>query len=523
MIKVLVQIKDNIIYFKIRKKINSEYKSIINTNIISDNELIFSDEYILKNPKLVATFIRDLTSEYHIDTCYFESYNLSLLLLNIIRPNSNIHYLIFKEDNPLPYKVCSKILKMNYIKTINIYNLQDFMIEYLDKKNIKVESRSEILFLSHLMEENNLNNFSSIYYKNDLVLTFPLSINDEDDFEAFCDINKYLKVIHLNNVVKNDLEFIINTLKKEKIKNIKIIIHQNINNELDAGYLKDLNYKNKKEKIRISLQYSNKYLEKNLLPEANNKILKICFLIILAIIVASFCYVFIDNYNSLRKDEEIQNEIVEIIEKTDGDKIIEDINQNIEKEEDKITNPELASLLNNNEDVVGWLKVNNTNIDYPVVQANDNDFYLNHNFKKDKDYNGWIFMDFRNNSKVLDDNAIIYGHNRYSSGVMFGTLKNTLNEEWYTNKENLVITFNTLYKEMKWQVFSIYKIDVTTDYLYVNFDNSLDRLAFYQKLEARSLIDFDQEIHNDDKIITLSTCINNNTQRLVLHAVLINN
>ena len=128
-------------------------------------------------------------------------------------------------------------------------------------------------------------------------------------------------------------------------------------------------------------------------------------------------------------------------------------------------------------------------------------------------------MDYRNSIDTLDDNTIIYAHNRYTSGVMFGTLTNTRKKSWYTNESNLYITFNTLNENHKWKVFSIYSINVTSDYLVTNFVDSKERMKFYNMLKRRSNAKLDTEVKEDSKILTLSTCLDND-KRLVVHAVL---
>ena len=128
-------------------------------------------------------------------------------------------------------------------------------------------------------------------------------------------------------------------------------------------------------------------------------------------------------------------------------------------------------------------------------------------------------MDSRNNSKELDQNTIIYGHNLIS-GYMFGDLKSTTDYSWYTNPVNQVITFNTLDKEMKWKIFSIYRVDYTTDYLTTNFYNDEQYMDFINMIKGRSIYDFGVSVNPNDKIITLSTC-SGHTRRLVIHAKLI--
>ena len=129
-------------------------------------------------------------------------------------------------------------------------------------------------------------------------------------------------------------------------------------------------------------------------------------------------------------------------------------------------------------------------------------------------------MDYRNSINVLSQNTIIYGHN-INGGLMFGSLRYTLNESWYKKSTNQIITFNTLNKNMKWQIFSIYKIGVTNDYLYANFNTDKEYQQFIDKIKERSIYDFKVNVSPKDYILTLSTCHGTGKQRLVVHAKLI--
>ena len=75
MIKILIQIKENKLFFQIRRRLNTDQKNLINTNIISENELVFSDEYIVQNIKLVQTFLKELINNNNLDTPYFDSFD----------------------------------------------------------------------------------------------------------------------------------------------------------------------------------------------------------------------------------------------------------------------------------------------------------------------------------------------------------------------------------------------------------------------------------------------------------------
>lgn len=519
--KILIKIQDNSLVVKERIKLSTEYKSILNTNVISCNELVFSDDYIENNKKIVATFLDELTKNYNVDTIILENNSFALLFLDILKNNKQILTVIFKEESPITFHMCEQIMK-SYIKSVNCYTLQPFMIEYLDKYEIVVESRNEILFLSNFMIENNLNKFSSLFYKISLKIDFPMSNQDEQDFEAFCKINKYLKVIDVNAINKNDLEFLITTLKKNNKKNIKIVIHENINNPETIEYLKKFNKrKSKKYKIIFKLAYSNEYLRNNIFKQANINILKTCSYLILFIVIFTFGFVFYDNYAAMKNVNDIQEKITQVIQINDSEKIMTELNEDKEEDDKLYVNADIVSLIQENPETIGWLKVNNTNIDYPVVQGVDNEYYLKHNYYLEEDNSGWVFMDYRNNTEYLSDNIIIYAHNRYHSGVMFGTLQNTLRYSWYTNPENQIISFRTLYEDLNYQIFSIYKISVTTDYMRVLFADDTDKLNFYTMLKDRSIYDFGIELSGNDKIITLSTCADENN-RYVLHAVLKN-
>lgn len=530
--KILISIENNSITFSYKTNNSSISNDLINTNIISNNELIFSDVYISENAKILSSFIKELALQYNVNKAIVSKIDLASLVLNLLKKATSITEIEIKEDESLTYTICEQVIEINHIKTLNCYNLQPFMIELLDKNGITCISRCEILYLSNFMEKNNLLCYSSIYYKTNIRITLPLSLEDLKDFEDFLKINKYLKVIHINMLITHELENLINILIKYNRHNLKIVIHENITDEKTADYLRNKNktYK-KKYKIYLSLEYSKEYLDKNIFKQAITNTLKVCGLIVSSLVILIITYIGISNYIALKQVNAIQDDLAEVIKVTDPTEIIEQKNEEnrLSAEETEtpiedlklITNSNLASLLTVNEDVVGELIVNNTNVNYPVVQAEDNDYYLDHNINKENNANGWIYLDYRNNSMNLDKNNIIYGHNMYYSGVMFGTLYKTANSSWYTNPDNQIITYNTLYENMSFKIFSIYRVPKTNDYLKVFFENDNDFLSFIDMITARSIYNFNVPVNADDKIITLSTCSNNGTKRLVIHAVLI--
>lgn len=178
-------------------------------------------------------------------------------------------------------------------------------------------------------------------------------------------------------------------------------------------------------------------------------------------------------------------------------------------------------LLKKNPDTVGWIKVNGTNINYPVVQTNNNDYYLTHAYDKTTNDAGWIYADYRNNMTNFDKNTIIYGHGRLNN-TMFGSLKNITNSSWYDNKDNYIIKFSTPTENTLWQVFSVYTIPVESYYLQTKFNSDDQYNEFLQTIKNRSVKDFSAKVNSNDKIITLSTCKDvAGTKRVVMHAKLI--
>ena len=227
------------------------------------------------------------------------------------------------------------------------------------------------------------------------------------------------------------------------------------------------------------------------------------------------------NYEITNIQENIN---VEEIQDTENTEIIEPVIE-VPKENPywdyinmNMINVDFNGLKRTNPDVVGWLKVNGTNINYPFVQSSDNDYYLTHSFNKSYNGGGWVFLDYRNNG-TNNKNTIIYAHGR-SNKTMFGTLKNVLNNGWLNNTNNYVIKISTETENSLWQIFSVYRIPTTSDYLQTNFNDETEYQNFLDMIKDRSNHNFDTNVASTDNILTLSTCYNN-SDKMVVHAKLI--
>lgn len=182
---------------------------------------------------------------------------------------------------------------------------------------------------------------------------------------------------------------------------------------------------------------------------------------------------------------------------------------------------DFKELLEKNDETVGWIKVNNTNVNYSIVQHNDNDYYLKHDFNKKYNIAGWVYGDFRDDFKYFGNNTILYAHNM-TNRTMFGSLVWCLKESWYTNKENHYIKISTPYSNTVWEIFSLYTIVPEVYYLKTYFKNNEEHQTFLDTIKNRSIYKFnDNTLTTDDKILTLSTCTDDGKKRIVIHAKMI--
>ena len=258
------------------------------------------------------------------------------------------------------------------------------------------------------------------------------------------------------------------------------------------------------------------------------KSIKIFFIVILSGVIVYNAYAAV---NWLLNQNTIEEELAEINE----DIVMEEIEEgdNINPPEDTndhywqyikmpLINVDVEELKKTNSDTVGFLIVKGTNINYPVVQAKDNLFYINHSFKKEKNDAGWIFMDYRNHALNLGKNTIIYGHSRIDKS-MFGTLRNILKTSWINHKDNYIVQLSTPRENTMWQVFSVYALPVTNYYITTDFPNDKQYEDWLNTMIGQSQHPFHTTINTDDKVLTLSTCYErgNSEKRVVMHAKLI--
>lgn len=537
MIKIVFKVNGNCI--NAYKLIKDTPKEDLNkTNVIDTKELVFSDVYIKNNLELVSSFLNVIIIKRKINTVCIRDFELITVILDIINTIPNITNLIIKPDESINYDIFLKLLDNNYLENLEVYDFPRILLDRLDtNKKIVVKTRTEILFVSNFMKVNNLNTYSDIYYKKNIVIS-DFTSDDKNDIVTFIKINKYLKEINFKNFSVSAFDFVMNLLIQNAKEDIKISFEYDNLKDTDINVISK--YKKVNERLLLNanitfkINYSEEYRRNNLFKQININFIKVSLGAVILVIIFMIGINYYKNYVDEQHYLGIENNLKEIIKvnqkKTEEENPLDVIEPGDEDLTTTTTTTTtvydiqyekvFSTLQEINKDTIGWLTVNNTRIDYPVVQAKDNDYYLRRDYYQNKNRHGWIFMDYRNNPDELNENTIIYGHN-LANQTMFGTLRYALNSYWYKKSANQIITFNTPNENMKFQIFSIYTIPTTNDYLDITFPTTDAYQTYIDLVKGRSIYDFNIEVTTDDKILTLSTCANGNDKRLVIHAKLI--
>ncbi|MDR0963609.1 MAG: class B sortase, partial [Clostridium sp.] len=173
---------------------------------------------------------------------------------------------------------------------------------------------------------------------------------------------------------------------------------------------------------------------------------------------------------------------------------------------------EYQNLYNSNKKLIGWLQIADTNIDYPVMQTSNNEYYLEHNLNQEYDKNGSIFMDYQCDVIERSTNLIIYGHNM-KSGRMFGQLDNYSKKQYY--EKHPIISFDTIYEKGTYEIAYVFRSHVYAEneitFKYYQFIDAQSEAHFdstMQEMAAISLYDTGVTPTYGDQLLTLSTCDN---------------
>ena len=251
---------------------------------------------------------------------------------------------------------------------------------------------------------------------------------------------------------------------------------------------------------------------------------KICIILIVvfAVLLVTSTYFIYDYYHQANEQAELYDSLAEAVEQAQEE--TEEPAEEIQYNEEKTILPEYAELFMQNTDMVGWIQVADTNINYPVMHTPDNpDFYLKHGFDKGYTDYGCPYVQENCDVQLPTDNVIIYGHHM-KNGTMFADLEKFKSEDFY--KEHKTIIFNTITDKCEYEIVAVFKTVVYTDdpsafkyYRFVNADTPEQFDEFIAKCKELSLYDTGVTAEYGDKLITLSTCEYSRTNgRLVVVA-----
>ena len=232
----------------------------------------------------------------------------------------------------------------------------------------------------------------------------------------------------------------------------------------------------------------------------NNKLKTIILLLLVVIFIFGISYIIYYFYNSSKEKQVNENILNEV---------------SIDKAQITDTNTErmlqIKELQKENQEIMGWLEIEDTNINYPICQTNNNDFYLTHNYKKEKSSSGSLFLDKDFDMVNGSSNYLIYGH-RNKQGLMFEDLMKYAKEDFY--KKHTKIKFTTLKEDVDYEIMSVFysrvyyqdEKNVFRYYYFVNAENENEYNNYVEQCKKVSIYDTGITAEYGEQLLTLSTC-----------------
>lgn len=276
--------------------------------------------------------------------------------------------------------------------------------------------------------------------------------------------------------------------------------------------------KSKKKEYSVNLSDYDKDMQKQILIEMKKREKRRKLIVALSSLVAVLCFGYFGVYYFFAARTSMDYEQLSDLKGSDALSETQEKNDfSLHKSSVKLPDilDEYKTLYSKNKRLIGWLKIDDTNIDYPVMQTENNEYYLDHNFNQEYDKNGSLFLDCDCNVYPRSTNMIIYGHHM-KSGSMFGNLQKYAKESY--GKKHSVIEFDTIYEKATYQVMYVFRSQVYNEddvvFKYYQFieANSEEEFNFYMKeMASMSLYDTGVTANFGDSLLTLSTCDSSQT------------
>lgn len=234
---------------------------------------------------------------------------------------------------------------------------------------------------------------------------------------------------------------------------------------------------------------------------------------ILACIFVVCAGVFGKSFLEYRKGDQIYEEALEFV--VQADKVAEQ-----QTGVRTYSDIDFAGMQAVNEDVIGWIQILDTPVDYPVLDADDNKYYLNRTYDGQWSSYGSIFIEPRNNPDFFDQHLVVYGHNMVNES-MFGSLLDYKDQKYYDSHDSITICLPD--RDLKYQIFSAYTAHVDSPTYYMSFEDDAKFLQMIDHMKENSVIQSELTPGAEDQILTLSTCTPEGAKkyRFVVNAVLI--
>ena len=276
--------------------------------------------------------------------------------------------------------------------------------------------------------------------------------------------------------------------------------------------------KSQKKESSVNLSDYDKDMQQQILIELRKQEKRRKLIVVLSSLVAVLCFGYFGVYYFFAARTSMDYEQLSDLKGSDALSETQEKNDfSLHKSSVKLPDilDEYKTLYSKNKRLIGWLKIDDTNIDYPVMQTENNEYYLDHNFNQEYDKNGSLFLDCDCNVYPRSTNMIIYGHHM-KSGSMFGNLQQYAKESY--GKKHSVIEFDTIYEKATYQVMYVFRSQVYNEddvvFKYYQFieANSEEEFNFYMKeMASMSLYDTGVTANFGDSLLTLSTCDSSQT------------
>lgn len=229
---------------------------------------------------------------------------------------------------------------------------------------------------------------------------------------------------------------------------------------------------------------------------------RLLILVLILIISIIMIALHLSNENTLNKDEAFKN--------IESDKSQLESNIPVDTKTERMIL--LEELQKENSDIIGWLQIEDSNINYPVLQGEDNSYYMTHNYKKEYTKNGSLFLDKDYDWSLPSTNLLIYGHNNRGSNEMFASLMNYKDEEYYKTHKTIRLTTNK--EDAEYEIIAVFlsrvyyksETDVFRYYYFINAENEQEFNDYVQNSKDVSLYNIEATAQYGDQLLTLSTC-----------------